>query len=179
MVILLLVLETSQYPSGLCPAEVALLVSLDGDHPSSRHIFLRFDLPHVNEIKNLHCQPRICAQDASLQQFDCSIVVLPELMLLFMHKISSWPLLLLLFHRWPYGVPACRWFVCQLLLGRQLMCCWNRWSLHRKQRGQPVAASGDSGSALTAFWSRTARLTRVTPKPLWSSNKNNNRDERQ
>ena len=58
MVILLLVLETSQYPSGLCPEEVALLVSLHGEHPSSGHIVLRFDLPHANEIKNLSVNPR-------------------------------------------------------------------------------------------------------------------------
>ena len=52
-VILLLVLETSQYPSSLRPEEVALLVSLDGKYPSSGHIILRFELPHINEIKNL------------------------------------------------------------------------------------------------------------------------------
>ena len=56
-VFLLFVLETSQYPSGLCLEEVALLVSLDGEHPSSSHIVLRFDLPHVNEIKNLIVKP--------------------------------------------------------------------------------------------------------------------------
>ena len=113
--ILLLVLETSQYPSGLCPEDVALLVSLDGEHPSSGHIVLRFDLPHVNEIKKPRCQPRICTQDVSLQQNACGILVLPELMLLFVHGISSWPLLLLLSHRWPYSVPARLWFDCQLL----------------------------------------------------------------
>ena len=51
MVIVLLVLETSQYPSGLCPEEVALLVSLDGEHPSYGHVVLRFDLLHANGIK--------------------------------------------------------------------------------------------------------------------------------
>ena len=44
---------TSLYSSGLCPREVALLVGLDGRHPSSGHRVLPFDLPHVNEIKNL------------------------------------------------------------------------------------------------------------------------------
>ena len=57
MVILLLVLETSQYPSGLCPEEVALLVSLDAKYPSSSHIVLRFDIPHVSEITNLIVNP--------------------------------------------------------------------------------------------------------------------------
>ena len=55
--ILLPVLGTSKYPSGLCPEEVALLVSLDGEHPSSGHIVLLFGLPHVNEIKNLIVNP--------------------------------------------------------------------------------------------------------------------------
>ena len=41
LVILLCVLQTSQYPSGLCPEEVALLVSLDGEHPSTGHIVVR------------------------------------------------------------------------------------------------------------------------------------------
>ena len=31
--------------------------------------------------------------------------------------MSSRPLLLRLFHRWPYSVPACLWFDCQLLFG--------------------------------------------------------------
>ena len=59
----------------------------------------------------------ICSQDVLLQQTVCSILALPELMLPFVHGISSWPLLLLLFHWWPYSVPACFWFDCQLLLG--------------------------------------------------------------
>ena len=42
---------------GLCPEEVALLVSLDGEHPSSGHIVLRFDHPQINEIKNLIVNP--------------------------------------------------------------------------------------------------------------------------
>ena len=50
MVILLVVLKTSQYPSGLCLEELALLISLDGEHPSSGHIVLRLALPHVKEI---------------------------------------------------------------------------------------------------------------------------------
>ena len=56
-VILLLVLETSQYPSSLRPEEVALLVSLDGEYPSSGHMVLRFDLPQINEIRNLIVNP--------------------------------------------------------------------------------------------------------------------------
>ena len=57
LVILLLVLESSQFQSGLCTEEVVLLVSLDGGHPSSSHIVRRFDLPLVNEIKNLNVNP--------------------------------------------------------------------------------------------------------------------------
>ena len=34
--------------------------------------------------------------------------------------------------------------------------------------------SGDSGSAISAFWSRTAERTRVMPKPWWSINNNKN-----
>ena len=52
MVFLLRVLEVSQHSCGLCLEEVALFVRLDGEHPSSGHIIFRFDLPHVNEIKN-------------------------------------------------------------------------------------------------------------------------------
>ena len=37
-----------------------------------------------------------------------------------------------------------------------------------KQHGKSAAAPGDSGSAISTFWSRTARRTRVTPKPRWS-----------
>ena len=72
-----------------CLEEVALLVSLDGEHPSSGHIVLRFDVPHVNDIENLIVNPG--TQDVSLQQTVCSILLLPELMLLFVHEISSLP----------------------------------------------------------------------------------------
>ena len=51
-----LVLQTSQYPSGLCPEEVALLVSLDGEHPLSGHIVLRLDLPHNQSKTSLSTQ---------------------------------------------------------------------------------------------------------------------------
>ena len=56
-VILLLVLENSQYPSSLLPEGVPLLVGLDGEYPSSGHIVLRCDLPQINEIKNLIVNP--------------------------------------------------------------------------------------------------------------------------
>ena len=46
-------METSQYPSGLRPEEVALLVGLDGEYPSSSYTVLRFDIPQINDIKNL------------------------------------------------------------------------------------------------------------------------------
>ena len=59
LVILLLIMETSQYPSGVCPEEVSLLFGLDGDHPSSGHIVRRFDLSQVNEIKNFIVNPGI------------------------------------------------------------------------------------------------------------------------
>ena len=58
LVILLPVLGTSQYPSGLCLEEVALLVILDGEHPLSGHTVVWFDLPHVNGIKDLTVNPR-------------------------------------------------------------------------------------------------------------------------
>ena len=57
-VFFLFVLETSQYPSGLGPEEVALFVRLDGEHPSSCHILSRLELPHVDEIKNFVVNPR-------------------------------------------------------------------------------------------------------------------------
>ena len=44
-------LETSQYPSGFCPEEVALFVGVDGKYPSSGHIILRLELLRINEIK--------------------------------------------------------------------------------------------------------------------------------
>ena len=43
-------------------------------------------------------------------------------------------MLLRLFHRWPYNVPACLWFDCQLRLEVQLVGCWNRRSLLEAQR---------------------------------------------
>ena len=52
-VFLLRVLEASQHSSGFCLEEVTLFIRLDGEQPSSSHIMCRFDLPHVNEIKNL------------------------------------------------------------------------------------------------------------------------------
>ena len=51
MVFLLRVLEVSQHSCGLCLEEFALFVRLDREHPSSGHINVRFDLPHVNETK--------------------------------------------------------------------------------------------------------------------------------
>ena len=56
-VILLFVLESSQDPSRLCPDEVALLVGFSGMYPSTCYVILRFDLPHVNEVKNLIVNP--------------------------------------------------------------------------------------------------------------------------
>ena len=74
----LFVLETSQYPSGLRPEEVALLVRLDGEHPF-------FNPGFPLEVFR------------SLQQTVSGILVLPGLTPLFMHGISSWLLLLRLF----------------------------------------------------------------------------------
>ena len=39
-----------------------------------------------------------------------------------------------------------------------------------KRHGDSIAASCDSVSAISAFWSRTGKCTRVTPKPRWSIN---------
>ena len=44
-------------PTGLCFEEVALLVGLDGEYLSSGHTVLRFDLPQINEIKNVIVNP--------------------------------------------------------------------------------------------------------------------------
>ena len=53
LIFLLFVLETSQYPSGLCLEEVTLFFRLDGEIPSSDHIIFGFNLPHIDEIKHL------------------------------------------------------------------------------------------------------------------------------
>ena len=103
--ILLLVLENSQYPSGFALRKLPCWSVL---------------------IENLIVIPGFVLK---MFRFSEHFVV-SELTLLFVHEISSWPLLLLLFHRWPCSDPACFWFDCQLLLGLQLVCCWNRWSLH-------------------------------------------------
>ena len=66
-VILLFVLEFSQYPSRLCPEEVALLVGFN---------------------QKPHCQSRISTRCVSLQQAACSILALPGLTLLFVHEIA-------------------------------------------------------------------------------------------
>ena len=92
-------------------------------------------------IKKTHCQAKICTRDVSLQQTVCSIFVLPELMLSFVHGISSWSLLLLLFRKWPYSVPACLWFDCQLSLGLQHVCCLSRWSV---RQGTMITAHAES-----------------------------------
>ena len=57
LIFLLFVLETSQYPSGLCLQEVALFVRLDGEHPSSCRIISRRNLLYFDEIKNLVVNP--------------------------------------------------------------------------------------------------------------------------
>ena len=62
LVILLFVLETSQYPSGVRPEEVTLFVLLDGEHPSSSYIISRLNLPRVDEIKNFDVNPRSVLQ---------------------------------------------------------------------------------------------------------------------
>ena len=114
LVFILRVLEASQHSSGLCLEEVALFIRLDCEHRSSGHILFRFDLPHVNEIKNFIINPRFALKTCCF-----SNLVLPELMLLFAHEISSWLLLLLLFRRWPCSVQTCLLFDCQLLLELQ------------------------------------------------------------
>ena len=118
--------------------EVALLVRLDGEHPSSGQIVLRFHFPHINEIKNPYWQPQIRTQHVLIHQTVCTILVLHELMLLFAHEISSWPSLLLLLHRWPYSVPICFWFDRQLLMGLQFACL-NRWFLYRVEASMTAA----------------------------------------
>ena len=99
LICLLFVLETSQYPSGLRPEGVTLFSRLDGEHPSSGHIISRLNLPRVEGIKYLRCQPWICTPNVVLQQTVCSILVLLELMLPFVQGVSFWLVFLLLFHR--------------------------------------------------------------------------------
>ena len=62
LIFLLFVLETSQYQSFLCLEEVALFVRLDGEHPSSRNIISRFDLPDINKIENFIVNPGFVIQ---------------------------------------------------------------------------------------------------------------------
>ena len=74
-----------------------MLVRLDGEHPSSSHTFSQLDIPHVDEIKNLVIQSKICTQDVLLQRIVCCILVLLELMLPSVHEISFWLFFLLPF----------------------------------------------------------------------------------
>ena len=80
------------------------------------------------------CSSRISTRSVSLQQTACSILVLPGLTLLFEHETAFWLLLLRLFHRWSYNVPACLWKNYQLRLGVELVCCWNRRLFFEAQR---------------------------------------------
>ena len=88
LIFLLLFLETPQYPSVFCLEEVTLFVRVGGEHPSSGHIIFRLDFPQVDEIKKPRCQPSICTPNVLHQQTVCSILVLLELMLPFVHGIS-------------------------------------------------------------------------------------------
>ena len=78
-VLLLFLLESSQYSSLLCLEEVALLVGFNGKYPSTCHVILRS-----------HCQSRISTRCVSFQQTACSILILPGLTLLFVHEIAFW-----------------------------------------------------------------------------------------
>ena len=130
LIFLLFVLETSQYPSGLCLEEVTLFVRLDGEHPLSGTQFFRLTFLMSMRSKNPRCQPSICTPNVLLHQTVCSILVLLELMLPFVHGISSWILFLLPFHKCPNSVGTCLWFDRQLLLELRLLCCPSRWSFH-------------------------------------------------
>ena len=81
-----------------------MFVGLDGKYPSSGHIILRFELSSYQRDRKPHYQSRVSARGVSLQKTACSTLVLPGLMLLVVHGMSSWLLLLRLFHRWPYNV---------------------------------------------------------------------------
>ena len=89
-----LTLKPRQYPSGLRPEEVALLIGLDEEYPSSGHTVLRFDLPQINEIKNLIVNPGF-----PLEMFRFSkLLVVPRTFLADASvHISFWLLLLRLF----------------------------------------------------------------------------------
>ena len=92
----LFVLETSQYPSDFCLEEVTLFVRLDSEHPLSGLLFFGLTLLSLMREKT-RCQPRICTPNVLLQQTDCSILVLLDMMLPFVHGIPFWLLFLLLF----------------------------------------------------------------------------------
>ena len=84
------VLETSQYPFGLCLDEVTLFLRLDGEHPSSGHIIFRLGFPQVDEIKN-----RVLKPGSVLQMFcfsKLSVVSSFSLSCRFLsaHGISFW-----------------------------------------------------------------------------------------
>ena len=106
-----------------------MFVGLHGKHPSSRRVVSRLELPHINEVNNLIVNPRF-----PLDVFRFSALLLASwhfLVLLYVHGISS---LVRFFHKWPYSVPACFWFYCQLRLGNELVCYWNRRSLLRSTK---------------------------------------------
>ena len=99
LVILLLVLETSQYPSGLCSEEVALHVGLEGEDPSFGYIVLRFDLPS-DQRGNLIVNPGFPLDVFRFNKLTaCGILVLPGLTFLFVHKASFLLLILRLFQQ--------------------------------------------------------------------------------
>ena len=82
-VLLLFLLESSQYSSLLCPEEVALLVGRLVTE------FFCLNLSKSKEVKKPHCQSRSSVR-GFLQQIACSIFVLLGLMLLFAHEIAFW-----------------------------------------------------------------------------------------
>ena len=88
-------------------------------------------------------------------------------MLLCVHGISSWLLILLPFRRWPHSVPAHLWFDRQLLLGLQVLCCQNRWSLRRGTVTAAHKAERSSCRCLDAL-NDVYTLTLLTPPPTAS-----------
>ena len=89
---LCLSLETSQYPSGFCLEEVTLFVRLDGEHPSSSHLFSRLNLPHIDEIKNLVVNPGSVFKMFWFRKLFAVTFNFLGCLLPFVHEISSWPL---------------------------------------------------------------------------------------
>ena len=55
----LAILKALQDPSSLALLELAISISLDGEHPSTHHEVLGLELADVDEVKNIVVKPRL------------------------------------------------------------------------------------------------------------------------